>query len=104
VEPEVRRLILDTVDNLTHERDEAKSRIAELEARLALLDWTPITPENLPKLGRDEVGRWRLMSRTWLVCDVADTPWKGDATAEQYKSLNWTYFRPINPPREGESR
>ena len=32
-----------------------KKRIAELEAELAALDWTPITESNLPKVG-DEVG------------------------------------------------
>ncbi len=29
-----------------------RKRVAELEAKLAALDWTPITESNLPKAGR----------------------------------------------------
>lgn len=78
--------------------DCAELHVAELEAKLAALQWTAISPDNLPKLGHDEVGRWRVNSPTWIVCDVADTPWKGDATVEQYANLGWTHFRANNAP------
>jgi hypothetical protein len=75
-------------------------RIAALEAWIKELDWTPITEDNMPKVGNDEVGRKRLGRPygTWIVCDVSDIPFKQRVTARQYRSLGWTHFRPINAP------
>ena len=70
---------------------ESIERISELEAKLAALDWTPITESNLPKLG-DEVGRQN-SSGIWLASTV-----ETNADYRFWDALGYTHFRPINPP------
>ena len=69
----------------------SQERIKELEAKLAALDWTPITESNLPKLG-DEVGRQN-SSGIWLAYTV-----ETNADYRFWHALGYTHFRPINPP------
>ena len=40
---DARTMILGVLDNLLYERNEALGKVIELEAKLAALDWTPIT-------------------------------------------------------------
>ena len=72
-----------------------QERVAELEAKLAALDWTPITESNLPKVG-DEVMRFRADK-------IRQTVYAVDGTEEQNTLIiclarGDTHFRPINPP------
>ena len=71
-------------------------RISELEAKLAALDWTPITESNLPKVG-DEVMRFQADK-------IRQTVYAVDGTEEQNTLIiclarGDTHFRPINPPQ-----
>ena len=88
----------------TAQLQHAFSRIAALEAQLAtaqrerdearrLAQWTPITPENLPKIGPYETGSW---FGTDVVFDVAHCV--GTASCEDLLRDGWTHFRPIAPP------
>ena len=71
-------------------------RIRVLEAQLAVLQWQPITAENLPKVG-DEVGRFfnrpviALVTAGILATRPCDFHWH---------RLGWAHFRPNNPPKE----
>jgi hypothetical protein len=69
-------------------------RIADLETKLASLSWTPITPDNLPKVG-DEV--WAidrgLIEPSELTSSSRTVPTYGD-----WIKAGYTHFRPINPP------
>jgi hypothetical protein len=76
---------------------ESAVRIRDLEAKLAALDWKPITHGNMPKEG-DEVFRKR---QDWITVDAVvpdDTSYE-----EWIKRLKYTHFRPINPPKEQTS-
>jgi hypothetical protein len=78
----------------------------ELLALREAVRWKPITPESLPKVGVHEVIRKRLSDPrgTWIICDVADTPFDQPATYRQYRALGWTHYRASNPPTaEGSS-
>ncbi len=69
-----------------------QERVAELEAKLAALDWTPITESNLPKVG-DEIAAF-----TGMTADIriARVEYSWGALTE----FGWTHFRPINAPKE----
>jgi hypothetical protein len=60
---EIRRMIIETLDNLIHERDEVNGRIAELEAQLAQRG----TDNELRKAAQDVVHAWEHRH-----CDDAD--------------------------------
>lgn len=77
---------------MSHCTDCAKyrQRIRELEQRLAELDWRPITPENLPKVG-DEIGGW-----FGEECAVLEE--SAPVSYESYMHDDWTHFRFINLP------
>jgi hypothetical protein len=66
-------------------------RIAELERSLAALSWTPITPENLPKVGDEILAACEAYANVRNV-DAQDMRvlWK--------ERRYWTHFRPIAPP------
>ena len=73
------------------------AKIAELQAQLAALTWTEITPENLPKIGDElfahhvfRVAQWDTVSS---VTNIHAT-WRVD----DFLNCGWTHFRPINPP------
>jgi hypothetical protein len=73
---------------------------AALETRLALLDWTEITAENLPKAGDEVLG----YAEGWGVLPIDCCP-ESERDCETLRGNGWTHLRPLNaPPREGESR
>jgi hypothetical protein len=92
-------------------------RIATLEATvreqqetIQRLEWKQITPLSLPKEG-DEVGGWSYIPGNPVVFDienVEDHMMSGDdfvpveaMTKEDWDELQWTHYRPINPPQKG---
>ena len=84
------------VANLLRWNEEKAIKIAQLEAKLAALDWTPITESNLPKAG-DEVMRFQADK-------IRQTVYAVDGTEEQNTLIiclarGDTHFRPINPPQ-----
>jgi hypothetical protein len=81
---------------ILEELNRAKKRIAELEAQLAVLDWTPITPENLPKVGDETLDEDGCVDRA-IETDR-------DTTAKEWLYTGFTHRRPINAPRPGQRR
>ena len=63
-------------------------RISELEAKLAALDWSPITESNLPKVG-DEVLYGNGTRVSPVICEYEFDVWEANKD---------THFRAINPP------
>ena len=76
----------------------AEAQVAELEAQLKALDWTPITAENLPKKG-DILAKFRKTK--------TGKPMGWCFTLDYWDNFNalrlrgWTHFRPNNPPQAG---
>jgi hypothetical protein len=77
---------------LSDAREASKARIRKLEQRLAALDWTPITPENLPQKGH-EAG-YRSKSGQFVVLSI----YHSRLTYKQWKHEGWSHFRAINAP------
>jgi hypothetical protein len=95
---EIRRLIVETLDNLLHDCDEYKQRILELEARLASLDWSEISAETLPKLG-DELWRSIDADNDGISVQAVDAEMISENwTVDDYAVEYWTHFRKINAP------
>jgi hypothetical protein len=73
--------------------DYLRERIAELEAQLAERDWSPITQDNLPRVGDEVWGDTRKMLEVeeWHV---------GYFTADPrvWIQSGYTHRRPINAP------
>jgi hypothetical protein len=69
--------------------------IAALERKLASLDWTPITPGNLPKVG-DEVLRIRISNSHDGKIEIVGANW--DAGWLQARPVYYEYRRPIGTP------
>lgn len=78
---------------ILEELNRAKKRIAELEAQLAVLDWTPITPENLPNQNHELLGRCG--NGVYYVNEYGGLADYAQLVAEE----EWTHFRPINAPQ-----
>jgi len=76
-------------------RNHKDKRIAELEAKMAALDWTPITESNLPNRG-DEAFMLPTETHGARVIPVGFDAREGDAP--RYIDAGYTHFRPINPP------
>ena len=72
----------------------AKQRIKELEAKLAALDWTPITESNLPRSG-DHIARWR---EGFICASMFLDRWNGKSFPSINETMTYTHRRPINPP------
>ena len=83
--------------------DTAEGYITALEAQLAtaqrerdesrrLAQWTPITPENLPKVG-DEVLSVGEEGEAYLMA-----PWSDKDSFADLSRDGWTHYRPITPP------
>lgn len=70
-------------------RDE---RIRELEQQLAELQWQPITPENLPKVGDEAYSSNDGDFLEVHTCDLG--------TFQEWSNEGWTHFRAINPPTQ----
>ena len=74
------------------------ARIAELELQLAALQWTPISPENLPKVGdevyappREQLDRHSVMDVTVVMAVCNDS-------VEDWNHEGWTHRRLIDAP------
>ena len=76
------------VANLLRWNEEKAIKIAQLEAKLAALDWTPITESNLPKVG-DEVLYGNGTRVSPVICEYEFDVWEANKD---------THFRAINPP------
>ena len=64
------------------------SEVAQMARELLVLQWTRITPENLPKVG-DEVGV--RVDRVWVVQEV-----RGEG--HDWFRIGYTHRRPLNAP------
>ena len=92
-------------------------RVIELEEALEGVQWRPITETDLPKKG-DEIGSWYTETcvgndchdETYWTLAVAgpdhmlgeDIVSTEDMTLENWEELEYTHFRPINPPERLE--
>lgn len=75
--------------------------LKELAAEVAVLQWKPITPENLPKVGDEVGGASGISSYPWVCKSVsAGMEKERNALSEEsaWGRLGFTHFRPINPP------
>lgn len=71
---------------------ERDKRISDLEAALKALDWSEITPENLPDWkAMDEIGGW--MNGRWNVGTAGC-----DGSVEAWNRHGWTHTRKSNSP------
>ena len=79
-----------------HEREASINdltvKVAQLEARLAALDWTPISEEN-PAVDGDEIGSY-FDTETFGVTEYLA------GSAKDLLQDGWTHRRPQNPPRD----
>jgi hypothetical protein len=75
-----------------------ESNIQILIERIARLDWTPITAENMPKQGDELLGRCG--NGVYYVNEYGGLADYARLVAEE----EWTHFRPINAPQSGGSR
>ena len=77
-------------------RDEHEKKCAHsLQSQLDALTWTPITPENVPKVGDEVGGRGWGTSEVTLVTEeklFLCQDWQG------WVRNGYTHKRPINPP------
>ena len=84
-------------------RDDGKCEMCALQEQLKALEWTPITAENLPKVGDENGGWFGVFKPVW---EVRPFQWplpssaalKSEIICESLKVAGWTHFRPINPP------
>jgi hypothetical protein len=67
-----------------------ESELAECEARIEDLDWRPITPESVPKIG-DEVA-----SKHFSFVEPSENLERLDFEYVEGQGFYW--YRPINPP------
>lgn len=75
-----------------------QSEIERMARALLALDWTPITPENLPKVGDEVLAVFpRGDQKVWNVCAdwMAEMAGSSTAVVRQYR-------RPVNPPAGGK--
>ena len=71
---------------------EQKKRADAAEAQLAAQQWTPITPENLPRRGmKDEC-----LHRAGYTGTLGERYYPH--TIEELRKLGWTHFRAISAP------
>jgi hypothetical protein len=75
-------------------------RLADLERQLAeakkLAEWTPITPENLPKEG------WEVLHISpdgTFLADTVEGPNRAAWTAKRWHNAGYSFTRPIAPPQ-----
>ena len=67
-------------------------KLKMMALRLSALDWTPITPDNLPKVGDEVLGFYS----TGEMNVYAST---GKEKPENWKPSIFTHFRPLNAPK-----
>ena len=72
-----------------------EAQLAEARAKLAALEWTKITPENLPTAA-DEVSAWE--EGLFAVYSVDCIP-ETERDCATWRRNGWTHFRPINAPK-----
>lgn len=71
----------------------------KLKAELARLQWQPITPENLPKVG-DEIFGSRTDGRGIHIRLLPEGYTSPVARVGDFTCAGWTHFRPANLPKE----
>jgi hypothetical protein len=70
-------------------------QLAEAQATIAALQWTPITPDNLPKVG-DEAYSGNDGDFLYVhSCDLG--------TAQEWTNEGWTHFLHISPPTQARA-
>lgn len=80
------------VRGLIAENERLKAQVAAARATIAALQWTPITPDNFPKVG-DEAYSGNDGDFLYVhSCDLG--------TAQEWTNEGWTHFRPISPPAQ----
>jgi len=90
----------DTFVSLIERIATAEARVAELEAQLDALQWTPITAENMPKQGDEVLDRSFSDPDEFMITIVAHD-W--DARQLNPALAGYQFRRPIAAPA-GESR
>ncbi len=75
----------------------AQELIPELEAKLAALEWKPITAESLPGDGDEIYSRYKEVYAAQR--RYTDKP---EHVVLRLHRGGWRYYRPINPPSQGE--
>ncbi len=84
---------------------ESEARIAELKAKLAALDWTPITEDN----GPPSKGKWLGWHPSWsdhvVMCHYDSDgevcgEWCEELGEQSLPYNNPTHFKLLNPPQE----
>ena len=84
------------VKMLLRDYDSLARELAEARTKLTARDWTPITPENLPKHGKHEVGLFT--DDGCVIYEVNN--FHALFTAEKWKGeRGMTHFRPVNAPK-----
>jgi hypothetical protein len=83
---------------MSHCTDCAKyrQRIRELEQRLAVLDWRPITPENLPKVGDEVFNECEPKDIVRAVLHDWGVGYK--LMCNDWRKNGFTHFRAVNLP------
>jgi len=78
-------------------------QLATAQATIAALQWTPITPDNLPKVG-DELARFPGDPSVRLcqvqVWQVGENAGHEQPFSFRWRLSEWTHFRPISPPAQ----
>ena len=80
--------------------------LATAQATIAAAQWTPITPDNLPKVG-DEIARFPADPSVRLcqvqVWQVGENAGPEQPFAFKWRLSEWTHFRPISPPAQASA-
>lgn len=81
---------------------DAIERLSRAEANLQIMQWKPITPENLPQVGDEVGGVGESDSYPWMCRAVTGGTVKqrnANPQDRDWERLGYTHFRPIAPPK-----
>lgn len=81
--------------NLLVENAALKAQLAAAQATIAALQWTPITPDNVPQVG-DEA--YSANDGDFTYVQSFDL-----GTAQEWTNDGWTHRRPISPPAQASA-
>jgi hypothetical protein len=71
--------------------------LAEAQATIAALQWTPITMDNLPLKDSEVIGREGLVETVRYHSDLLRQSFAYS------RMVGWTHFRPISPPAQASA-